>query len=369
MTPLQRVFAEQGQSAWLDNIRRDWILDGQLSDWVARGVRGLTSNPSIFQKAIQSSAAYDEQFFACVDQGMSVTEAYWELVVSDIADALDILRPVYDESDGLDGYVSVEVDPGLARKSEATLHAARALAERLDAPNLYIKIPATAEGLSPIASMIAERHSVNVTLIFSQARYAEVMEAYLHGLEQADGELSEISSVASFFVSRIDNEVDRRLDAIGSPDALALKGRAAIANARLAYQLFVSTFSGPRWEALTQRGARVQRPLWASTSTKNPSYSETLYVDELVGPHTVNTLPEATLVAFERHGTVARTVDHGIDDAHRLFDSLSDLGIEIDEVTQTLEREGVAAFEHSFDDVLASLTDKAGSRRSSSPNA
>ena len=359
MTRLHDLFDEQGQSPWLDNIRRGWITSGELAGWVERGVRGLTSNPSIFQKAIQGSAEYDEEFGAAIGNGLDVEASYWELVTSDIGAALEILRPVYDASDGLDGYVSVEVDPGLARDSAGTETAARELDQRLDAPNLYIKIPATAEGLAPIQQMIAEKRSINVTLIFSLERYAEVMEAYIAGLEAADGDLSDISSVASFFISRVDVEIDRRLDAIGTPEALGLKGKAAVANGKLAYELFQQTFTGPRWEALVERGARVQRPLWASTSTKNPAYPDTLYVDELIGPDTVNTLPDNTLEAFEDHGTVARTVDESVDDARAVIEALAELGIHMDEVTQKLEDEGVAAFEKSFDELLTALGEKA----------
>ena len=363
MSRLHDLYDQQGQSPWLDNIRRGWITSGELAGWVERGVRGLTSNPSIFQKAIQGSAEYDEQFTSAIESGLDVEASYWELVTSDIGAALEILRPVYDASDGLDGYVSVEVDPGLARDAAGTEAAARLLDERLNAPNLYIKIPATAEGLAPIQQMITEKRSVNVTLIFSLERYAAVMEAYIAGLESAEGDLSDISSVASFFISRVDVEIDRRLDAIGTPEALALKGRAAVANGKLAYALFRTTFSGPRWEALVARGARVQRPLWASTSTKNPDYPDTLYVDELIGPDTVNTLPDNTLESFEDHGTVARTIDEDVSDASAVIEALEGLGIHLAEVTQQLEEEGVAAFEKSFDELLTALGDKAQSLR------
>lgn len=359
MTRLHDLYASEGQSPWLDNIRRGWLTSGELAGWVDRGVRGLTSNPSIFQKAIQGSAEYDDQFRESIDAGLDLEASYWELVTSDISAALAILRPVYDGSGGLDGYVSVEVDPGLARDSAGTETAARELDTRLAAPNLYIKIPATAEGLAPIQQMIAEKRSINVTLIFSLDRYAEVMEAYIAGLEAASGDLSDISSVASFFISRVDVEVDRRLDEIGTPEALALRGKAAIANGKLAYELFRRTFAGPRWVALAARGARVQRPLWASTSTKNPEYPDTLYVDELIGPDTVNTLPDNTLDAFEDHGTVARTIDVDVDDARATIDGLAALGIHMDEVTQKLEDEGVAAFEKSFDELLGVLGEKA----------
>jgi len=359
MTRLHDLHASQGQSPWLDNIRRGWLTSGELAGWVDRGVRGLTSNPSIFQKAIEGSTEYDEQFRSSIAAGLDLEASYWELVTSDIGAALDILRPVYDSSGGLDGYVSVEVDPGLARDAVGTEAAARELDTRLAAPNLYIKIPATSEGLAPIRQMIEEKRSINVTLIFGLERYAQVMEAYISGLEGAEGDLSDISSVASFFISRVDVEVDRRLDALGTPEARALRGKAAIANARLAYDLFRQTFSGSRWEALVARGARVQRPLWASTSTKNPEYADTLYVDELIGPDTVNTLPDNTLEAFEDHGVVARTIDVGLDDARSTIDRLAELGIDMEAVTQQLEDEGVAAFEKSFDELLGVLGEKA----------
>ncbi len=359
MTRLHDLFTEQNQSPWLDNIRRGWIASGKLETWVDTGVRGLTSNPSIFQKAIQDSADYDAEFSASIAEGLDVEASYWRLVTSDIRSALAILRPVYDSSDGLDGFVSVEVDPGLARDAVGTESSARHLDELLDEPNLYVKIPATAEGLAPISQMIAEKRSINVTLIFSLERYAEVMEAYITGLEHAEGDLSRVSSVASFFISRIDVEVDRRLDAIGAPEALALKGKAAVANGQLAYKLFTTTFVGPRWEALVERGARVQRPLWASTSTKNPDYPDTLYVDELIGPDTVNTLPDSTLEAFDHHGTVARTIDADTEGAHHVMAGLAALGIDMDDVTEQLEIEGVAAFEKSFDELLDVLGAKA----------
>lgn len=359
MSRLHDLYESEGQSPWLDNIRRSWIRDGTLAAWVGRGVRGLTSNPSIFQNAIEGSAEYDAQFREAITSGLSVEDGYWELVTTDIASALEILHPVFEASDGLDGYVSVEVDPGLARDAAGTEEAARRLDDRLDAPNLYIKIPATAEGLEPIRRLTAERRSVNVTLIFSLERYAAVMEAYLSGLEAAEGDLSSISSVASFFISRVDVEVDRRLEEIGSPEALALRGQAAIANGVLAYAAFRETFSGPRWDALVARGARVQRPLWASTSTKNPAYPDTLYVDRLIGPDTVNTLPDGTLAAFEDHGTVARTIDADVDAAAATIEALAALGVSMTEVTGQLEADGVAAFEKSFDALLAVLSEKA----------
>ncbi|HJR24900.1 MAG TPA: transaldolase [Acidimicrobiales bacterium] len=348
-----------GQSPWLDNLRRGWLTSGELARWVDRGIRGLTSNPSIFQKAISSGRDYDEQFGRLVGEGVDVDAAYWDLVVDDIRGALALLRPVYDASDGVDGYVSIEVAPDLARDSAGTESAARALHERIAQPNLYVKIPGTAEGLAPIRTMIAEKRSINVTLIFGLDRYEEVMEAYLSGLEAAEGDLSRVASVASFFVSRVDTEVDRRLDEIGTEEALALKGRTAVAQAQVAYQRFLATFRGPRWDALVARGARVQRPLWASTSTKDPAYPDTLYVDTLIGPDTVNTMPESTIDAFVDHGTVARTVDADPAGAQGVLDRVSAVGVDLDDVARVLEEQGVAAFSKSFDELIGALGAKA----------
>jgi transaldolase len=348
-----------GQSPWLDNLRRGWLTSGELAAWVDRGIRGLTSNPSIFQKAISSGSDYDEQFGDLITGGTTVTDAYWDLVTSDIEGALALLRPVYDSSDGVDGFVSVEVAPDLARDAAGTEAAARHLHSSIAEPNLYVKIPGTAEGVGPIRTMIGEGRSINVTLIFSLDRYAEVMEAYLAGLEEAEGDLSRISSVASFFVSRVDTEVDRRLEDIGTPEALGLRGRAAVAQAQVAYQRFLATFQGPRWEALVARGARVQRPLWASTSTKNPAYPDTAYVDALIGPDTVNTMPEDTIDAFVDHGTVARTVDADPAAAQAVLDSLAEVGIDLDDVGEVLEDQGVASFAKAFDELIGALDTKA----------
>ncbi len=359
MTRLHDLFEQQGQSPWLDNLRRGWITSGELAQWVEEGVRGLTSNPSIFEKAIGGSDDYDEQFADLVRSGAAIEDSYWELVGADITAALAILRPVYDASDGVDGFVSVEVDPGLARDTAGTIAAARALSDRLAAPNLYVKIPGTAEGIPAITQMIAEKRSVNVTLLFSLDRYTEVMESYLAGLELAEGDLSTVSSVASFFISRTDTAVDGRLDAIGTPEATTLKGRTAVAQGQLAYARFREVFSGPRWDALVARGARVQRPLWASTSTKNPAYRDTLYVDELIGPDTVNTLPDATLEAFVDHGTVARSIDRDLEGASAVLAAVEAVGVDLADVATTLEAEGVASFEKSFGDLLGTLAGKA----------
>jgi transaldolase len=362
MTKLQRLYDEQGQSPWLDNLTRMYLRDGTLGRLVADGIRGVTANPTIFAKAIEGSDAYDEQFAALMAQGRPVLDAYWDLVVDDIGDALGVLRPTFESSAGKDGFVSIEVAPELAGDTDATIAAARHLHVRIARPNLFVKIPATGAGVPAVQAMIAEGRSINITLIFSLARYAEVIDAYLGGLETLagrGGDLASVHSVASFFVSRVDTEVDRRLEAIGTSDALALGGQAAIAQAKLAYRLFHDRFAGERWERLAARGAQVQRPLWASTSTKNPSYPDTLYVDGLIGSDTVNTLPEATIAAFEDHGTLARTIDSGVDHAGAVMDRLAEVGVDMDEVGRALEDQGVASFHQSFAHVLQTLETKA----------
>ncbi len=361
MTRLHDLHGVHGQSPWLDNLRRGWITSGELETWVERGVRGITSNPSIFQKAMSDTHDYDEQLAGLMASGQPIEDCYWSLVTSDITGALDLMAPLHEESGGLDGFVSVEVDPSLAADTEGTTRAARRLHERIDRPNLLVKIPATVESLPSIRQMISEGRSVNVTLIFSLDRYREVMEAYIAGLEGCEGDLSRVASVASFFISRTDTELDRRLEAIGTPEALDLRGRGAVAQGQAAYGLFLEAFSGPRWEALATRGARVQRPLWASTSTKNPAYPDTLYVDSLIGPDTVNTLPEATLEAFEDHGTAARTVDSDPAGAKAVLDAITAVGVDLDDVSRQLEEEGVSAFSKSFDELLDTLGEKAAS--------
>ena len=357
-TKLQRLCRDQGQSPWLDNLKRGYITSGALKKRVEDGIRGITSNPTIFAKAIEGAADYDDQFKSLVEQKKSVDDAYWDMVIDDINHALQLLRPVHDESGGEDGFVSIEVAPGLARDTEGTIASARDLHERINQPNLYVKIPATAEGVPAIQKMVSEGRNINITLIFSLTRYDEVIEAYLSGLEAYDGDLSKVRSVASFFVSRVDTEVDRRLEAIGTDEALGLRGQAAVAQAKLAYQLFRQRFQGGRWEELKARGANLQRPLWASTSTKNPEYSDLLYVETLVGPDTVNTMPEATIEAFEDHGTIARTVDDGIHVAEGVFESLERVGVDIEDVARVLEEEGVASFSKSFDELISALERK-----------
>ncbi|HEY4928693.1 MAG TPA: transaldolase [Acidimicrobiales bacterium] len=366
MTTLHDLYVKQGQSPWLDNLRRDWLQDGTLAGLVDQGIRGVTSNPTIFAKAISGQDTYDEQFSSLIAT-TSVEDAYWDLVVDDILAALAILRPVFDSSGGSDGFVSVEVAPSLAHDTEGTITAARGLHARIGRPNVLVKIPATPECVPSIRQMIAEGRSINVTLIFSLTRYAEVIEAYLSGLEAlaASGvdDLSSVASVASFFISRVDTEVDKRIEAAGGgtagPTLLELRGTAAVAQARLAYWLFTDQFSGPRWDALAAKGARVQRPLWASTSTKNPAYRDLAYVDTLIGPDTVNTMPDGTVTDFLDHGTVARTVDADPDGARSVIDRLAAAGIDMEDVAAVLETEGVASFAASFDDLMASLTTKA----------
>jgi transaldolase len=361
MTRLQQLYDEQGQSPWLDNLTRPYLLDGTLARMVAEGIRGVTANPTIFTKAIEGSTAYDEQFGALRAAGHTLSDAYWKLVREDIRHALAVFRPTFDASGGSDGFVSVEVAPELAHDTEATISAARDLHERIAEPNLFVKIPATAEGVPAIEAMVAEGRNINVTLIFSLARYAEVVDAYLAGLERfaADGgDLAQVHGVASFFLSRVDTEVDRRLAALGTSEADALLGRAAVSQAKLAYRLFSERFSGQRWARLAGSGACVQRPLWASTSTKNPDYPDTLYVDELIGPDTVNTLPEGTILAFEDHGRVARTIDRGIDEAAEVMGRIATVGVDMDDVGRSLEDQGVANFHDALAHVLRTLASK-----------
>lgn len=355
---LHRLYRDHGQSPWLDNLTRPMITSGRLQAQVDRGVRGVTSNPTIFAKAFEAGTDYDEKF-ADLIQAHSVEDSYWELVIEDVRHALEVLAPVHDDSGGTDGFVSLEVAPAIAHDAEATAKAARWLHGRIARPNLFVKIPATKAGVEAIRTMVGEGANINVTLIFGLDRYDEVIETYLSGLEAFEGDLAGVHSVASFFVSRVDTLVDRRLEAIGTPEALALLGKAAVAQAQLAYQLFLERFSGPRWEALRARGACPQRPLWASTSTKNPAYPDLLYVDSLIGPDTVNTMPDATLDAFEDHGTLARTVDADADGARRSLDALAAAGVDMDDVAKVLEDEGVAAFAKSYDELLQHLHDQA----------
>jgi len=361
VTTLQQLFDDQGQSPWLDNLERGYFRDGTLSRLVDQGIRGVTSNPTIFQKAIAASDDYDEQF-ADATRRLSVEDAYWELVIDDIRHACDVLAPVFEQSRGADGHVSIEVSPALARDTEGTRREAKLVWERVDRPNVMIKIPGTAEGLPAVRSSIAAGISVNVTLLFGVPRYGEVIEAYLAGLEElveGGGDPAGVRSVASFFISRVDVEVDRRLRAAGTERANDLLGTAAVNQAKLAYELFQERFATQRWAALAARGGHEQRPLWASTSTKDPSYPDLLYVDSLIGPGTVNTMPDATIAAFLDHGKVARTIDQGLDRARAGWAALTEVGIDVDDVAVTLEEEGVASFSKSYDQLLQALNDKA----------
>ncbi|CAN6471899.1 unnamed protein product [Victoria cruziana] len=357
-TTLHHLY-EQGQSPWYDNLCRP-VTD--LNPLIANGVRGVTSNPTIFQKAISSSSAYDEQFRQLAEAGKDIETAYWELVIKDIQDACRLFEPIYDQTDAGDGYVSVEVSPKLARETAGTVEAAKWLHKVVDRRNVYIKIPATAECIPSIREVISLGISVNVTLIFSIPRYEAVIDAYLDGLEASGlDDLSKVTSVASFFVSRVDTIIDKMLEKIGTLEALALRGKAAVAQAALAYQLYQKKFSGPRWEALVKKGAKKQRLLWASTSVKNPAYSDTLYVAPLIGPDTVSTMPDQALQAFLDHGEVARTIDANVAEAQSVYTDLEKLGIDWNEVGSKLEVEGVDSFMKSFDSLLLSLQDKANS--------
>jgi len=356
------LYAHEGQSPWLDNLKRSYLTGGELQRLIDAGIRGLTSNPTIFQKAIQGSADYDDQFRELVRSGGTTLDHYWGMVLRDIDGALDHFAALHAASNGGDGYVSVEVDPGLAHDGPGTEAAARELHLRVARPNLMVKIPGTEAGLPAIRQMIAEGRNVNVTLIFSLDRYQKVMDAYVDGLETLartpDAGLSSVASVASFFISRVDTEVDARLEAIGSPDALALRGKAAVAQAKLAYRAFQRTFSGDRWESLASAGAVVQRPLWASTSTKNPAYPDTMYVDELIGPMTVNTLPDNTLEAFDDHGRLERTIDVDLDLARSTWAELTAIGVDLGGVAAKLEADGVASFQQSFVELLGAMRSK-----------
>lgn len=354
--------AELGQAIWYDYIRRAFITSGELQSLIDNGVRGVTSNPSIFEKAIAGSADYDEDLKKLVGEDKSVDEIYEALALDDIARAADLMLPVYEATAGLDGYVSLEVSPTLAHDTRGTITQGKRLFAALKRPNIMIKVPATRAGMPAITALIGEGISVNVTLIFSLGHYNTVADAYLSGLEAraADGgDLKRVASVASFFISRVDTAVDNQLDDLNdTPNAAALKGHIAIASSKVAYTMFQRSFSGPRWEKLLEQGARVQRLLWASTGTKNPQYPDTLYVDGLIGPHTVNTVPPSTLTAFVDHGTVATTLTKDVDEATAQLDQLTELGINLNAITQKLQDDGVAGFAKSFETLMASIAEK-----------
>src|SRR5688500_4376390 len=350
---------ERGVSVWIDSVSREWVQTGFLDKLIREdAVVGVTSNPTIFQKALAGGDWYDEQLREVIAEEEDPKEIFYRLAVADIQDACDRLRPVWDAGEGKDGYVSMEVDPTLAYDQEQTIEEAMRLHEWIDRKNLFVKIPATEPGLGAIEECIARGRSINVTLIFSLDRYAAVAEAYVRGLErlvESGGDPVKVASVASFFVSRVDTEADKRLEAAG---ALELRGRLAVANAKLAYERYGRIFSGERWDALAAKGATPQRCLWASTSTKNPEYRDVMYVEELIGPDTVNTMPAETIEAFQDHGVVADTLEQGLDEAHALLDRLAAAGVDYDDVTDTLEREGVEKFSDSFDELLDGLRAK-----------
>ena len=349
--------SERGQSVWIDSISREWLQNGFLEKLIREdAVVGVTSNPTIFQKALAGGTWYDEQLREVLQDEQEPKEVFYRLAVEDIQEACDVLRPVWDGGNGKDGYVSMEVDPTLAYEQDATIDEAIRLHEWIDRPNLFVKIPATEPGLGAIEECISRGRSINVTLIFSLDRYAAVAEAYIKGLErlvEGGGDPTRVASVASFFVSRVDTEADKRLE-----HAPELRGKLAIANAKLAYARYEELFAGPRWDALAAKGATPQRCLWASTSTKNPDYPDTMYVDELIGPATVNTMPVETIEAFQDHGTVAGTLEQGLDDARAVFDALERAGVDYDDVTDTLEREGVEKFSDSFEELLDGIRAK-----------
>jgi transaldolase len=357
--PLGRLSAE-GVAVWLDDISRDRLTSGNLAELIrTRHVVGVTSNPTIFDKALSQGSAYDDQIRDLAVRGVSVEESARAITTYDIRWACDVLRPVYDSTGGLDGRVSLEVDPRIARDTEKTIAEARTLGWMVDRPNLFVKIPATAEGLPAITKCLSEGISINVTLIFSLQRYTEVIDAFMAGLEQAASagqQLGSIASVASFFVSRVDTEVDKRLGKIGTGDAQRLRGKAAIANARLAYQLHEQKFGTSQWRELRAAGAHVQRPLWASTSTKDPAFPDTYYVTELVAPGVVNTMPEPTIHAVADHGEIrGDTVRGTYQEAKQVFEDLERLGISYDDVTRVLEDEGVDKFGASWNELLGTI--------------
>jgi transaldolase len=356
-----RKLQEIGQSAWIDSISRDDLENGNLQRLIEEGVVGVTSNPTIFQKAMSESSLYDEQLQELAEKEDDLKEIFLGLAGEDIRDACDLMMPVYERTNKLDGYVSLEVSPDLAYDTPATVEEATRLHGLVNKPNLMVKIPATQPGLAAVEEMIATGHSINVTLIFSLERYRAVAAAYIRGLQRlvaAGGNPSLVASVASFFVSRVDSEADRRIDEVGAP--AELKGKLAIANAKLAYAAFDEIFSGEDWEFLESKGATKQRPLWASTSVKNPEYGDVMYVEELAGPDTVNTMPTSTLEAFMDHGEIPSPspIEEDVEDARNLIEDLREAGVDYEEVTEVLEKEGVEKFADSFDELLEVIESK-----------
>jgi len=363
---------DAGQSIWLDSIDRRMLHDGELDRRVREdALTGMTSNPTIFQKALASSNAYDDQIVEAEEQGLTSWQLFELLETTDVRDACDHFAAVYSSTRGADGYVSIEVSPGVSHSADATVEEARRLWKTVDRPNVMVKVPGTPEGAIAVRRIIAEGINVNITLLFAIQAHDRVIEAYMAGLEdrtKARQPIDGLASVASFFVSRVDTEIDKRLDALIANATPAekerlkmLKGRAAIANAKLAYRLFRQRFAGPRWEALAKQGARVQRPLWASTSTKNPEYRDVMYVEDLIGPDTVDTMPPATIEAFREHGVVEKTVDKKVSAAEGLLEEIEAVGISVNEVTEKLLVDGIASFQKSFDELIAGLEAKIGS--------
>ncbi|XP_054792399.1 uncharacterized protein LOC129298034 isoform X2 [Prosopis cineraria] len=358
-TMLHDLYGKQKQSPYYDNLCRP-VTD--LLPWIARGIRGVTSNPAILDKAISLSNAYNEQLRELVKSGKDMENAYWELVVKDIQDTCKLLEPIYNEKDGEDGYVSVEVSPKLADDARETTEQAKWLHKKVGCPNVYIKIPATEESLPSIKEVISQGISVNVTLIFCLSKYEAVIDAYLDGLEASSvTDLSMVQSAAAFYISRVDSVIDKILTGIGTVEALGLRGKAAVAQAVLAYQIYQKKFSGPRWERLEKRGAKKQRLMWASTNVKNPTYPDTLYVASLIGPDTISTIPEQALKAFMDHGIVSRTLDAEVSEAQRIYNAIEKLGIDWNDVGSQLESEVLDSFTKCFDNVLECLQRKARS--------
>jgi transaldolase len=357
--PLEQL-SDLGQSVWIDSLSRDMIEGGELERLIREdSVVGVTTNPSIFQKALASGDAYDDEMREVMDRETDDKEVFFALAVTDVQNACDVLRPVWDEGSGRDGWVSLEVDPNIASDSDKTLADAKRLHGLVDRPNVFIKIPATEPGLQAIEDAIASGIPINVTLIFSLERHRKVAEAYIRGLErfvEGGGDPSTLASVASFFVSRVDTEADRRLDEVGGHDEL--KGKLAIANAKLAYETYEEAFSGERWQKLADAGASAQRCLWASTSTKNPDYRDVIYVEELIGPDTVNTMPAETIEAFQDHGHAEATLQQDVDEARDVLKAFEEAGIDYDDVTNTLEEEGVQKFADSFKELLDGVAKK-----------
>ena len=349
---------ELGQAPWVDELSREDIENGGLRRMIDDGIVGVTSNPAIFQKAIAGSDLYDEQLAELAERVEDPKQMFWEVARKDIQDACDIFMPVHEETGGQDGFVSLEVQPDIAYDTEATVEEATRLHEMVDRPNLFVKIPATLPGLVAIEEMISRGKSINVTLIFSLERYREVARAYTRGLQRLvenGGDISGVHSVASFFVSRIDTEADKQLEELGAEE---YKGKLAIANAKVAYQIYKQVFGGARWRSLEDKGANRQRLLWASTSTKNPDYPDTIYVDNLVGPETVNTMPKKTIQAVMDHGDIGPTLEEGVAEAKRLLERLREIGLDYEDVTDILEKEGIQKFADPFNELLEEIENK-----------